>query len=575
MKNKLISNNGITIISLVITIIILIILAGITFSILLGEDGLIHKTITAKEETIVSKEKEVISLAYSGILTDRFGLLNATPLTASVLKEKIENINGQDTVIVTKNDDDSFNILYKETNNNYDLKDGQLSENNNINNKKGIKSVKDFGAVGDGVTDDTEAFNAAMQSTEEAIYIPRGTYIVSAQVEVKNAKLIFGDGQNSVVKLKGDTPSNKNYGVNEAEIHIFDILNVENVTLKNFKLDANKSEYTNYQQQYRAGTNFTVPLYILRSNNTTIENMYICNGIIEGIYVGISDNVTIKDTVAYGNGYSQDDASGLHFDSCDNVIVDNYTAYENGFYGLLLTATTNAKVNNCKLNRNGFAGLYVQYNSQFNYLNDIECKQNQWGVFIKAGCAYNVLNNFDISNNTEAEMVVTSSFANLLNNSTISNTSHHGIEFRKNIDKDSSYAYVSTLKGYNVTINAIQNGAIYKEPECSTAVAEFSSNLPNFTNTWINLETGEETTNAGVLTTDYIPVTFYSNTILTNNENKTMIVNAYDKDKNFLWEEAEYTGTGEFLSGNAETEYIRVVIIDNPSENINFTFRIE
>ena len=42
---------GITLVALVVTIIILIILAGISLNMILGENGIIGKTKTAKEET--------------------------------------------------------------------------------------------------------------------------------------------------------------------------------------------------------------------------------------------------------------------------------------------------------------------------------------------------------------------------------------------------------------------------------------------------------------------------------------------------------------------------------------------
>lgn len=47
-------------------------------------------------------------------------------------------------------------------------------------------SVKDFGAIGDGVTDDTAAFNAAWAaSNPQAVFVPAGTYEISTSVTGK------------------------------------------------------------------------------------------------------------------------------------------------------------------------------------------------------------------------------------------------------------------------------------------------------------------------------------------------------------------------------------------------------
>ena len=57
------SKKGITLIALVITIIILIILAGVSISLIGGEDGIIAKAQEAKEKTRASQIKEAVDLA--------------------------------------------------------------------------------------------------------------------------------------------------------------------------------------------------------------------------------------------------------------------------------------------------------------------------------------------------------------------------------------------------------------------------------------------------------------------------------------------------------------------------------
>ncbi len=56
-------DKGVTILALTITIIILLILAGITIISLTGENGLIKNAGQAKEETEISNEKEILERA--------------------------------------------------------------------------------------------------------------------------------------------------------------------------------------------------------------------------------------------------------------------------------------------------------------------------------------------------------------------------------------------------------------------------------------------------------------------------------------------------------------------------------
>jgi hypothetical protein len=70
-------------------------------------------------------------------------------------------------------------------------------------------SVKDFGAVGDGITDDTAAFNAAMLAGR-FIYIPPGTYVLD-NLRMRSGRTLMGSGYETTVikqKLTG------NYAIN-------------------------------------------------------------------------------------------------------------------------------------------------------------------------------------------------------------------------------------------------------------------------------------------------------------------------------------------------------------------------
>lgn len=61
MKNK----KGITLIGLVVTIIVLLILAGVTIATLTGDNGLLTKSTEAKKENLIGAEKEKIGLGFN------------------------------------------------------------------------------------------------------------------------------------------------------------------------------------------------------------------------------------------------------------------------------------------------------------------------------------------------------------------------------------------------------------------------------------------------------------------------------------------------------------------------------
>lgn len=70
MKNKLKERKGITLIALVITIIVLLILAGVSIAMLTGENGILTKAKSEKTRTENASAEEKVKLAIMGVIAD-------------------------------------------------------------------------------------------------------------------------------------------------------------------------------------------------------------------------------------------------------------------------------------------------------------------------------------------------------------------------------------------------------------------------------------------------------------------------------------------------------------------------
>ena len=84
------STKGITLIALVVTIIVLLILAGVSIAMLTGNNGILTQGKRAKEETTVGHEKEAAQMAYAGAKAKKLG----EEVTAEDVNEQL-TINGE------------------------------------------------------------------------------------------------------------------------------------------------------------------------------------------------------------------------------------------------------------------------------------------------------------------------------------------------------------------------------------------------------------------------------------------------------------------------------------------------
>ncbi len=90
---------GITLIALVITIIVLLILAGVSIAMLTGQNGILTQAQRASEQTDIGKEKEEIALAYNGAVLKKTQE-GGGAVTADDLKDQFDS-NGVKNVIAS------------------------------------------------------------------------------------------------------------------------------------------------------------------------------------------------------------------------------------------------------------------------------------------------------------------------------------------------------------------------------------------------------------------------------------------------------------------------------------------
>lgn len=75
-----------------------------------------------------------------------------------------------------------------------------------------VINVKDFGAKGDGLTDDTTAIKKAINAgADKTVYFPSGTYLINSVLLVKNGQKIVGEGHATVIKPSNDSLKSLTY----------------------------------------------------------------------------------------------------------------------------------------------------------------------------------------------------------------------------------------------------------------------------------------------------------------------------------------------------------------------------
>ena len=123
------SSKGITLIALVITIIVLLILAGVSIAMLTGDNGILTQAKEAKEANIAGTEKEQIQLAMQSLKMKKQADNVSTQLTPAELQKQLED-DGAKNVTVEAGENGSLVVKYADSKNEYTVnQNGEIGEN--------------------------------------------------------------------------------------------------------------------------------------------------------------------------------------------------------------------------------------------------------------------------------------------------------------------------------------------------------------------------------------------------------------------------------------------------------------
>ena len=296
-----------------------------------------------------------------------------------------------------------------------------------------IFNVQNFGAKGDGITDDTAAIQSAIDAAAAAgggqVYMPTGTYIVSGGEEpsdgclmLKSNVYLYGDGMGETNVKVADGSDTKITGVIRSaygeETHDFGV--------SNLTIDGNRDSTTGKVDGWFNGY---IPGQEGYDSNVTLDSVEIkdCSG------YGFDPheqtvNMVIKNSVSHGNGLD-----GFVADFLSDSTFENNVAYDNDRHGFnVVTSTHDFSLTNNVAYNNGGNGIVVQRGSE-----DIPSPSNititggevygngAEGVLIKMSSAVTV-SDVDIHDNASAGIRVYGSnhveiIDNTLNNNSLGN----------------------------------------------------------------------------------------------------------------------------------------------------------
>jgi hypothetical protein len=309
----------------------------------------------------------------------------------------------------------------------FDLKNGGSTPtgavNRPINSKlNDVISVKDFGAVGDGTTDDTVAIQAAINygqtvvgsnplTRNAAIYFPAGIYVTSSSLTVSYPISFIGDSSvTSVIQptsalvapalvwgVNGTTPR-PGYAIVIEKLG-FNGANTTNSFAHGISMYCSHTEIKDCVVQNFAGHG----IYATDAYSNIVHHNWIASNKLDAIHLDNSCNIfVISDNYLLSSGNN-----GIQVLGGNKVIIDGNDIESNKLNGIYVYCVGTVPIRSCQISNNYFesnnlagSNYHININRNGNEISNINVTYNYFENDGATFCIYvNGCNNGTVINN--------------------------------------------------------------------------------------------------------------------------------------------------------------------------------
>lgn len=508
MKNK-----GITMISLVVTIVLLLIISGVTIGLVTENNGIFIKALESRKTAEIGAEKEKLQMAVIQTMQDSEEL--------KIEKEKLEQnliMNIGQNEIKLKDDEDGYLVKIIKTNRYYNInKNGEITFAGDASEiEKNMENM----VLGDNLMDSAELVRNTYISADNGKEVACDGWDSSDYINIGNYKNILIASDNSAFLDR----YNALYDENKETIRTMyiqkskltnDVLGDINISLAIINLNENE-KYIRISQKSSIMRHIKIYPILNDDYNNTIK-FKINKGLLDEFDYG--ENLLTGSNVVNNTYISATNGSEIAYNSWDSTDFVNVKSYRK-------LAIVYEKTNPV----NSYSGMY---DSEKNYISKVYVERNMLDA--KKG-KISILN---IPENVT--YIRLSSNRENLNN----------IEIRPIIERQSESDFINQ----NIKIDA--------------SILTDEKIIPDY---YIDAN-GGEVSYKGWSETDYLDLSIYNKVLIIGNSDAYNAI--YDENKKFI-QSANFTGNSIFNSkkSNQDMTY-NITFTDEMKKFVNMKYKLK